>query len=342
MTTATTSEKRGNLFSNDPMNVGIIGGLEIANEHERGPLDTADDPTHELSDIKRLRAPLDEPFYFGVEFAGVKVPITCKKYNGVLFVVVGRKRLRAARRANIARAMRGEPPMVITYIIEASNDKAKLAGLVMLENNARTDDDHGTKVDKLRAFMERYNCDLEVAAHYANEKPNVLKAWLAFDESAIDDIKAAVYSGQMSISAGIEISRAGNPEQQAQALQLALGGLDDVAPDVAPTTSDASAETPRPAKSKPAKLSARAARQAAKTVSRPNANQGVGDRRTQMRLLQALRDKAHNLKAQRTLDFFEGAENMLTLIMGGDEAKETDVRLVELLRDLRKAMKAGK
>lgn len=334
------TEKRGNLYSDNPMNIGIIGGNVIENDDERGPLDTDPDLNHELfsaAQEARLREPLDEPFWRGIDFNGVKTPITVKKYNGVPFVVVGRRRLRAARRANAERAKRGEPPMIISYVIESTNDKAKLAGLVMLENTARLNDDIGSKIEQARSFMERFSCDVDVAAMYMNEKPNVVQSWLTFDERAIDDVKQAVFGGRMEISAGIEIVRAGTPDAQLAAFKAALdASLDD---------SDGS----EPADdSKPKKISTRAARNAAKSVTKPNANAPVDDKRTQKRVLQAMRDKNHGKAGEATLAFWEGAECMLALILGGDEAHEAiesgarGKSLAELVRDVRKAMKSTK
>lgn len=330
--------QRGNLYGDNPMNIGIIGGKVIEHEDERGPLDTDPDMGHELFSVAqetRLRTELDEPFWRGVDFNGVKVPITVKKYNGAPYCVVGRRRLRAARRANVERAKRGEPPMIIPYIIEQSNDKARLAGLVMLENSARLDDDIGSKVEQARSFMERYSCDVDTAAMYMNERSNVVKSWLSFDDGAIDEVKTAVYDGRMTISAGIEIARAKTPDAQLAAFQAALDANED----------DADTET-NGIGGKPKRISTRAARNAAKSVTKPDSNAAVDDKRTQKRVLQAMRDKSHGKAGEATLAFWEGCECMLAFVLGGEEATDAGngfrgKTLGELIKEVRKAMKKG-
>lgn len=361
----TEAGKEKRIRSFDPMELAISGGKCLPDD-EQGPLDTDVDIDDELYD-PRLTKDLDGPFVANVDAFGVHTGIRYKMRDGVPFVVFGRRRVRAARRVNRERTKTGQPTMRVDGGIEASNDERRIMGVMYSENAARFNDGFTDTVANLRRYMER-GVSLDDAAMTFNLPPAKAKSWIDFDDNAIDAVRDLVHRDVMSVSAGVEIVHAGGPDDQRAALlallqdaglatsAMTMGAAVEgfatkvVATQAAVDAAIAEANT-KLAAQKPnkrtgktpaqAKLSARAARGAAKSVARPNANSGVTDRRTMNRLLQVMRDKSHGKASEKTIAFWEGAENMLTLIVGGDEGKETDARLVELLKEVRKAMSKG-
>lgn len=317
---ATITEKRGNLYSYHPSELRIIGGLALP-EAERGEHDTIVEPTDPLYD-ERIGLVLEESFIANIDALGVTTPIKVAKLDGFVTVIVGRQRVRAARIVNQRRSARGEPPLMISATLEPSRDGTRLMSIMIAENEGRYADTYATKMAKARRYLER-GVATDDAAVIFNMKPAQLRAWLRFDADASDVVRQAVESGKISISAGMELVRAGDADAQATALH-ALSSADDEA-------LDAMADA---ASAKPRKITATAAREAAKRVTKgADANTGISDRRTMRKLLQACFDKDHPKNtSERTIAFWSGVENALMLILGDQDA---DKRLVEMLNAIR-------
>lgn len=112
--TAFENLARNSHYVADPNDLMIIGG-SILPEDERGPLDTAHKKgEHDLWD-ERLHNEVTDAEVANVDTFGVIEPILIAKdpVSGEPMVVAGRQRVRRARRANILRAKRGEPPIKI-------------------------------------------------------------------------------------------------------------------------------------------------------------------------------------------------------------------------------------
>lgn len=348
-------EKRIKSYS--PFDLAIAGGKCLPDD-EQGPLDTdvdLDDPLYD----PRLLKDLDPAVEANVEVLGVLVPVNVTMRDGVPFVVAGKRRVRMARRISRRRAAKNEPAIMIDTSLVASKTGLRLTAALIAENAGRLNDGFVETVANMRRFMERYpGTSIEDAAVTFAIDVEKAKRWMDFDDNAIEVVRDFVHRDVLSVSAGIEIVRAGNPDAQRVALADLLqdAGLVDLPETPAPSSGPMPAEPSAKAKieqakakidarakaGKATKISARAARSASKRVSAPSKNEGVRDVRTLTKLLQAMRDLSHKGKADRTLAFWDGAEHMLTLVLGGDEANETDDRLVELLKAVRTAMrKAG-
>ena len=66
---------RDSVYVADPItDLRIIGGL-ILSADEQGDLDTEPDPAHPLTDLRRLKKPLPEPFVANIAHRGVDTPI---------------------------------------------------------------------------------------------------------------------------------------------------------------------------------------------------------------------------------------------------------------------------
>jgi hypothetical protein len=185
---------------------------------------------------------------------------------------------------------------------------------MIVENQGREADDFSTAVSKLRRYMDQDKVDIERAAIAFEMKPNQAKAWLKFDDTASAEVKAAVNSGRLSVSAGMEIAR---NAKTVEAQDLALGNLMSAVPTNG-------------------KASTQAARRAAKKAVDVETNDGCTDKRTQRKLLQAVQDTVHGGKSEKTLAYWEGVEDTLNLILG--DSSETNKRLVDMLDRVRAAM----
>ena len=317
--------KRTDHYLCDPyFDLCIVGGADLLPEYERGPLDvatTVSDATMQvLRDDERLREPLSESFVRNIATLGVLETIVIAKIGDVAVVVEGRTRVRGARQANKLRAERGEPIVKVPCIIRRS-DASDLLAVMISGNEQRRAESIVGKIEKLKRYMAR-GVDVHQAADVFGVSVGVVESWLRFDDTAIASVKEAVDSGQLALSAGMSVARLKDPAKQ----QEVLTKLQE-------TTSKPSA----PGKSA---ISTRAARNAAKTVERPDAHHGVSDKRTLRALLKLTKDKDHGSKASKeTFAFWEGVEAALTLIVGGDD--KPDERLITLLGAATLASKGG-
>jgi hypothetical protein len=154
--------------------------------------------------------------------------------------------------------------------------------------------------------MERGVSAEDAAITFAVSKKTV-EQWLAYDENATKEVKKAVESGRITVSAATDIVRKlGDADKQNAALDELL------------------AATPNGQKP-----SRRAAKAAAKKATKGNdVNVGVPEKRVQKKLLAYIQQLPHPNASVSTLHFWEGAETMLALILGADDA---DKRLTDAL-----------
>ena len=283
---------RGNLWSIDPLELCVVGG-KILPADERGPLDTDDGDGHDLYD-ERVAEPLTEEFVNSIDAHGVDTPILIVKLGDVATVIAGRKRVRAARIVNLRRKKRGEPPIKIDCKLKRTSGSGLLAAMIT-ENEARTNDGLLTKIEKLKRLMSRGVSPEDAAIHFSVSASTV-KGWLAFEDNATTETKAAARAGKLSASAAAELTKITNPEKQREKLAQMIGTGE--------------------------KVSARAARAASRTARGKGA--GVGDKKTQKKLLHVVQATSHPNVSEKTAAFWEGAEEMLKLVLG---ATDVDARL---------------
>lgn len=275
---------RGNLWSIDPQELCIIGGA-ILPDAERGPLDTDDGKEHELFD-ERLGDMLTEEFVNSIDAHGVDTPVLIVKLNDTATVVAGRKRVRAARIVNIRRKKRGEPLLKVDCKLKRTSGAGLLAAMIT-ENEARTDDGLLTKIDKLKRLLVRGVSEEDAAIHFNVGVPTI-KGWLAFEDNATAATKEAARKGRLAASAAAELAKITDPDKQNQKLaqMISTGG----------------------------KVSTRAARDASR-AERGKAV-GVGDKKTQKRLLHVVQSASHSNVSEKIAAWWEGAEEMLKLVLG--------------------------
>lgn len=298
---------RGNLWSIDPVELCIIGGKALPAD-ECGPLDTDDGPDHDLYD-ERVSEPLTEEFVNNVDAHGVDTPVIIVKLNDVATIVAGRKRVRAARVVNLRRKKRGEPPIKVDCKLKRASGSGLLAAMIT-ENEARTNDSLLTKIEKLKRLMSRGVSPEDAAIHF-NVGVATVKGWLAFEDNATAETKAAARAGRLSASAAAELTRITDPDKQREKLTLMIGSGE--------------------------KVSARAARAASRTARGKGA--GVADKKTQKKLLHVVQTASHPKLSEKHASFWEGAEEMLKLVLG---ATDIDARLQGKLDEAVALMKTEK
>jgi ParB-like chromosome segregation protein Spo0J len=283
---------RGNLWSIDPDDLRIIGGKRLPAD-ERGSLDTDDGDNHDLYD-ERVGEPLTEEFVNSIDAHGVDTPILIVKLDDVATVIAGRKRVRAARIVNARRKKRGESPIKIDCKLKRTSGSGLLAAMIT-ENEARTDDGLLTKIEKLKRLMSRGVSPEDAAIHFSVGVSTV-KGWLAFEDNATAETKAAARAGRLSASAAAELTKIADPTMQREKLALMIGSGE--------------------------KVSARTARAASRVARGKGA--GVADKKTQKKLLHVVQVTSHPNISEKGAAWWEGAEEMLKLVLGADDV---DVRL---------------
>jgi transposase len=281
---------RGNLWSIDPDDLCVVGGKRLPPD-ERGPLDTDDGPEHDLYD-ERVAEPLTEEFVNNVDAHGVDTPVLIVKLGDVATVVAGRKRVRAARVVNDRRKKRGEPPIKVDAKLKRASGSGLLAAMIT-ENEARTSDGILTKIEKLKRLMNRGVSPEDAAIHFSVSTSTV-KGWLAFEDHATTETKAAARAGRLSASAAAELAKVADPDKQREKLAQVVGTGE--------------------------KVSARAARAASRVARGKGA--GVSDKLTLKKLLHVIQNANHT--STKSASWWESAEEMLKLVIG---APDVDARI---------------
>lgn len=205
-----------------PEELCIIGGKCLP-KNEQGPLDTAHKQgEHELWDKRLETVVITDDQVANVDYFGVlQNPIIRKDpTTGIPMVVAGRGRIRRARRANLLRAARGVPPIEITCSIErpSKDDPTRLIGVMIAENAVRDDDGPLEKLEKAKRLLAAGVSEKNAAMTFGLDL-EYFRQLLAYDDTATEDVKAAVSAGEMSPTAGIAlVQTAKSSEAQNKAL----------------------------------------------------------------------------------------------------------------------------
>lgn len=303
-------QPRDSIYSMEPIaDLCIVGGKGILTEEESGELDTEYTDGQPLKDLRRLKKPLDPEFCANIAYRGVNTPIIIAKINDVATVIAGKSRVRAARRANHERLEKGEALMRIRCVMQRDTSHAALLATMVSENNARREDDLSDKIEKAIAMIDAGISEDDVATHFA-VKLTTIRGWLAFHDHATELTKQAVKEGRVGASSAAELAKIHDAGEQNKALETML-----IAPE-------------------PRGRSARAAKMIRKSSSKVG---NASDRKTQVALLTHLQGASHPRANEKTLAFWEGAEEMLKLVTG---VKGTDERLIKMLAEARAAKPA--
>lgn len=286
-----------------PHNVGIIGGKALP-EAERGPMDTDPDKSHPLYDERLKTVKMSPEWLASIKVDGVLTAPEIAKIGDNYFVVAGRQRVRAARVVS---------PDVAVYFRVVPYEAKDAIGHMVLEN-VRHDDTTAVKIAKLKRLME-HGFTIEEAAGKFAIKLGTAKMWLAYDETAIKEVKDAVNKNQIPSTVGMDIARLGDADKQQKALTAVLG-IAKKDSDKAPKRGGQGTKVKR-------------------TISRaanPDKSPGITDKKTLLRFLEAVEAKEQPKDAKPiTLEWWAGVEAALHLVAGNDGA---DKRLLTILDKL--------
>jgi hypothetical protein len=292
---------RDSVYVADPIDdLRIIGAKGILSAEEAGPLDTEAEEAMPLRDLRRLRRALPGPFAANIATRGVNVPIIIVKIDDVAVVVEGKSRVRAARAANRERKKAGEPLLKIKCVIQRDNRPLALLATMVSSNNARMEDDFLDKLEKLKSYLDLGGSEADAALHFGVQQQTI-RGWLAFDDQATDETKAAVKEGRLGSSAAAELARIKDPDEQRVKLQTMLTAPDKKGRSV---------------------KAARAARGGAKN------GPALTGKRTQKRVLASVQAMSHAKHGEKTIAFWEGVEETLKWLAGDEHDARLDA-LVE-------------
>jgi ParB family chromosome partitioning protein len=313
MTTAKKKNRRAfdyardNLWSIDPFEIGIIGGKCLPSE-EQGPYDTEVDKSHDLWD-KRLLIPLTEEFCASIKSRGVLEPVLIVKIGDHAFVHAGRRRVRAARRANLQLKKEGEPLLMVGCKMRRTTGTA-LTEEMIIENEHRLNDDVASKIEKAKSLLNKGRNEEQVADVFG-VGVNIIRGWMAYEDCAIEEVKSAVRAGRLSASAAATLAKVAEPDEQRAKLAELIGSGE--------------------------KVTARKIQTAAK-ISRGEAT-GVSDKKTQKKLLQVFQTSGESSNSEKNTAYWKGAEEAIKLVLG---LEDVDSRMQSKLDEAVALMKTEK
>lgn len=186
-------------------------------------LDTPDDDTHPLFD-ERAMLPVDENLVKNILFYGIQVPVIVRKESGVVYVVDGRQRVKAARLA-AGRASQAGEYAVRVPVKAASGSDGRMTGIMVSTNEQRQDDDAITRAFKATRLLALVGDMEEVCLAFGRSKTTI-KNWLSLS-GAHPRVHEAVRNKTVSTQAAVEISKLPR-DQQLDALAKLTRGAERV------------------------------------------------------------------------------------------------------------------
>lgn len=232
-----------------PDELCIVGGADcIANEQERGPLDTrtpkggAADP---LFRPHRLAQGFKPGFVESIDAGGVMEDISIVMRDGVPVVEYGQMRTRAARYVNALRKAKygaskmsdreadekkctpdGFPLIRLRCSGKKFTNEVNSLSRIMAENNLRHDDTLETTLDLLAQLLDLTENNYDLAARQLGVKAAHAKNLMKYREHATKETKAAVKAGRIGIVAAAMLAAHEDPAEQNKLLATLLSAPD--------------------------------------------------------------------------------------------------------------------
>lgn len=215
---------RDSVYAADPIaELRICGARGVVPADEAGDLDTEPGPDIPVKDMRRLRKALNPVFKENVNRRSVKTPVIIAKIDGVATVLVGKRRVRAARASNRLRLKDGRPLIKVRCVMQRETTALAILQTVIGENNNREDDSLADKIEKLKAYLALGPSEADAAVEFG-VGPDRVRDWLDYDDRADDEIKAAVETGKIPASTGLELAKIRDVARQRAALAKILAG----------------------------------------------------------------------------------------------------------------------
>ena len=210
-------EQRSTTFMVDPSKPLIIG---FDTKHKRGE--------HPLWQERALEA-VDEILAQDIATNGFRSVIQVRVDGSNYEVVAGRRRVKAARRANEIRAAKGESPLKIEVKV-VRGTPLSLVGLMISENANRKDVAPLQMAEDLQKFLDMGATEQQTATA-AGKTVAQLRSFLRLLD--LDpQVQDAVRKSTISVSAAIRLAELGREDQVAELAKIGAGESGKTAADV--------------------------------------------------------------------------------------------------------------
>lgn len=201
--------QRGTIFLVHPNEVQIVG---FDTQHQRGD--------HPLWQARALEA-VDEALALSIANDGFLSCIAVRKDGPNLEVVVGRRRVKAARRANEIRAARGELALKIKVEVVRGSDQ-EMVGRMISENANRKNVPPMDMASDLQAFLNMGASEDTVARSAGKSVPALRKFLRLLDLDL--KVQEQIRAGKLSVSAALHLADLTREDQVAALAKLSDGG----------------------------------------------------------------------------------------------------------------------
>lgn len=238
-----------------PDELRIVGGADLPDKRERGPIDTSASAVwktvdgadvlwdkHPLYNKHRLAQPLKPGLIQSIDFLGVIHGPLIVKIDGQPTVNAGASRTRAARVVNFLRKQQcgvagkrdsEAAPVCIAKSLpliklevhhkRSVGGTADLIGRRGGENHARQDEPLAATIEDAARLLDETK-DLEAVARVYCVDSQTVRLWMKFYDVACPETLAAVKDGRLAITAAAVLAREEDHIRQKELLEKLLAG----------------------------------------------------------------------------------------------------------------------
>jgi ParB family chromosome partitioning protein len=170
------------------------------------------DPKHPLFD-ERTELELEESFILNIQNFGCIEPVVVSRdtETGKILVVAGRQRVKAAREANKRLKKLGKSTIQVPVILKRGLDAGDLMGIMVSENEQRTDDDVMVKAKKMQRYLDLGRSAEQAAVLWGVSVSSIKNTVGLLDSSK--PLRKALREGKVKASAAYKLARM-SPEEQ--------------------------------------------------------------------------------------------------------------------------------
>jgi ParB family chromosome partitioning protein len=221
-TRLTDNAKRMDAYKCDPHDLIIVGLDTDATAAD------LNDPTYDAERVKLLdeNDPTMVALAENIARVGVIEPVIVRKDGETLKVLVGRRRVFAARMAN-ARLLNAGQPTVMVPILARRGNEDDLYGVVISENELRVDDPPSVKASKVARYLAFAGGEsaesIAAAATIFGCTTQTIRNYLTFADLAAP-VRALVDDGKLTATAAIQLAPLPKGEQATTAAEMVAEG----------------------------------------------------------------------------------------------------------------------
>jgi ParB family chromosome partitioning protein len=181
------------------------------------------DPEHPLYD-ERAALPVSESLIRNIQHHGVLQPVVINKNTetGVVEVVAGRQRVKAAREANNRLRAQGLAPIMVPAV-PRKGDGADLAGVMVSENELRDPDTIMVRAAKMNRLRQMGRDDESIAVIFGVNPATVVNTLALLDCGQA--VRKAVEAGQINVTDARYLARLSPSQQTTKVAELVAAGV---------------------------------------------------------------------------------------------------------------------